>query len=755
MKKLLVILVCLLIPAFANAVAYTSSGNGDWDNVATWGGGGFPTAADTAVIAAGHEVTVKGTEEVGASPVGVTTYNLDITGTLIFENAAADSILNVYTSIRVNSGGKIEMGTAASPMNCAGSARLTMKTSAASKKYNIYLNQGTLEAHGCKTYHGASATVTRARIASCAPDCTAGARTVTLDATTNWVASSGWAGDGIIFGVGGNETTYPAAGDDPEIITTWTVPAGNQVAVTFVENHMVGDIVEITRRNVLLDADSVTYHPVIYTSSNFNDPYSLSYVAINEFGDAASANVFAINQNSATYSLGSIDYVAVTNAHDGAASGCFYLLASGWTSFEGNTCFDAGDFGRSYQLGADTRVNTPVLEFKNNSAYGSSNGNPQCAYNTTTQPVDYDGFWMSHCLDGIYHASVGSSVIKNCLIHGTTGDGLDLVATAGYFPTAVVKIHDNEIRNGMGTGAGIMIALRQALIYNNDLDNIPRAGVWIKNTTATRNHTRMHDNTYDNCNSSAYTVTGAVYIDSSNGTVRMDNEEFGQSDPNHYANIAFSAAGSAGTYVNAVCNNCLLADPTAPDGPWGSMPADGYFPSGCNGACWDDINRISENTTYTFHNKDQVEDAHLGWGPGGMVFERQTGVVYTTSNLKMKLTPLNSTDYSYLKLGSVYADAGATVTVNVYLRKDEAVATAGRRPRLALQGLGFVREDDYDEMSDVTNTWEQVTVTGVADWKGVVHIFVGVMGVMDGANGYQPKWPPTLDVYVDGASYTK
>ena len=38
--------------------AYTTSGSGNWNDAATWGGGGYPTTGDTATIATGHTVTI-------------------------------------------------------------------------------------------------------------------------------------------------------------------------------------------------------------------------------------------------------------------------------------------------------------------------------------------------------------------------------------------------------------------------------------------------------------------------------------------------------------------------------------------------------------------------------------------------------------------------------------------------------------------------------------------------------------------------
>lgn len=49
-------LFCFCSSAFATS--YTSSTSGDWNNVATWGGGGYPQAGDTAIISTGKTVTV-------------------------------------------------------------------------------------------------------------------------------------------------------------------------------------------------------------------------------------------------------------------------------------------------------------------------------------------------------------------------------------------------------------------------------------------------------------------------------------------------------------------------------------------------------------------------------------------------------------------------------------------------------------------------------------------------------------------------
>ncbi len=69
--------------------AYTSTQTGDWDDALTWGGGGFPTTADTAAISAGDIVSVKGAELCGDITV-------DPSGSLRFDGQS-DTVAAVMT----------------------------------------------------------------------------------------------------------------------------------------------------------------------------------------------------------------------------------------------------------------------------------------------------------------------------------------------------------------------------------------------------------------------------------------------------------------------------------------------------------------------------------------------------------------------------------------------------------------------------------------------------------------------------------
>lgn len=77
MKPLNIFLSFLLMACPAFGAAYTSSGNGNWSNAATWGGSGPPGDGDTASI--GHTITVDVDTIIGSSPNDTTTAVITLT----------------------------------------------------------------------------------------------------------------------------------------------------------------------------------------------------------------------------------------------------------------------------------------------------------------------------------------------------------------------------------------------------------------------------------------------------------------------------------------------------------------------------------------------------------------------------------------------------------------------------------------------------------------------------------------------------
>lgn len=102
--------------------AYTSTQNGNWNDVNTWGGGGSPdTNADTATI--GHEVTYN----LGDSAITFNNVTINSSGVLIFPTASDSTLLFDTTGIlTVNSGDYGDICTAS--VKGSGSYVITDKT---------------------------------------------------------------------------------------------------------------------------------------------------------------------------------------------------------------------------------------------------------------------------------------------------------------------------------------------------------------------------------------------------------------------------------------------------------------------------------------------------------------------------------------------------------------------------------------------------------------------------------------------------
>jgi hypothetical protein len=102
--------------------AYTSSQSGDFNNVATWGGGGYPSVAgDTFIVSAGHTVTynVSSAVELGASSIsGILTFLASMNTKLCFGNV----------TLTINSGGNLRIGTLSTPIAAAYKAELLFNT---------------------------------------------------------------------------------------------------------------------------------------------------------------------------------------------------------------------------------------------------------------------------------------------------------------------------------------------------------------------------------------------------------------------------------------------------------------------------------------------------------------------------------------------------------------------------------------------------------------------------------------------------
>ena len=735
MKKFIIILL-LLIPSVVNALGYTSNGDGDWEVIATWDlGGAVPGVGDTAVIRAGDTVTINQNLDVGMSPANLTTYNVDILGTLIVTPTPAADVLIIFrSSVRIQNGGIFSVGTAATRVDCGKYVIIQMRT-ATGQKYILRVEDGaTLIARGCEGYPASAGIETRARITACAPNCNAGAITLTLDTTVNWQASvnpitvGGTGNPQVIIGSGGG-VTNPGA-DLSELIEVTGFPAPTQIDVTTGNNHQVGDVVVNTTRNVLFTSSTPPTQGRIYSSGG---RYNLSWIAINEMGDSTSAP--SIDFDDTAKNIGTWSYIAATNCEDGGSVICFEAGGMEFDTIEYLTAYNMLATNGIHFASMDDPETVIGLTVMKGTGVGVATAN---AY-----PPSFDGLWVNGVATGF---DGQLAAMTDSLFHFVTTSHITASALYSYYSKIIPVISGNEFFHA-NTNDSINWSPLTGWFKNNEFYDVDNNCIEILSTGSVDLY--FENNTYDLCNNGGTGIWGAIYIIAKDGDIYMQAEDFGSVAPNENANIVWVPPLNTTALVvgnmRLTCNECILTPATAQ-----TQPTPIHIAPYTN---WTGRAYIGPQAYLTVHNKDAVSGDHWGYGPGGMEFERET-VIVVDNTLNLKITPYSASAFNYFKVGTIHVTVGQTLTVNAQIRKDEAQAIA-RTPRLALKGCGFDVLSDFDAMSDVTDTWETQTVSGVVNATGIVHIYIGVMGELDGGAYMQCVEPPTLDVYVDGVSHTK
>ena len=94
MKKILLPIVFMFTAITSAQTTYTSSQNGYWHNASTWGGGGVPGSADTAIID-GETVIIQNDAGSGAdvtiTRLSFTSGNLTLRNDLTISNSGGNS----------------------------------------------------------------------------------------------------------------------------------------------------------------------------------------------------------------------------------------------------------------------------------------------------------------------------------------------------------------------------------------------------------------------------------------------------------------------------------------------------------------------------------------------------------------------------------------------------------------------------------------------------------------------------------------
>lgn len=767
----LALLICLFngVPVWADACV--SNASGSWHAAGTWTscGGSFPTVGDTATIQAAHTVTVDTSgDSVGTGPADPITYDLDIAGTLQFD-PNVDIRFDVYSSVRVQNGGHLYIGTEESPIECDNFVWFRMNTTdCAASDYNILIEDGgNMTVHGCENYPATSGSNMRARIASCTPNCSAGVIDINLDRTVNWDTSARpdpmYDGDGfhrLIVGCGGG-TTAPG-GDCAEILNDVVDADADSMTVVTANDHQPGDIVLNVTRNVLIDTTDACQGASIYTMGTAVVPLNLSWATVDQFG---STNYAAIYDSAAGSPGGTFDNVAAVRCSgDGGGGtmtgGCFYLDRAGWAKIDGlmanardqycdtTYCFYfAGSAVTAQSMPNLSGVDCHAAWITSQLATPIILSAPWFSEQTGTDITEYGlTGTFSSITDGLFHYSL------NVAIRPTTPadkpwqgalvlDGNEFLHAkqhASLLPTNL-RMTDNTFHDSTDGCVSIAPVVSMGAI-----------GLFVPFSVY------ASGNTYNECNTDGYDFGGALaYLGIAGGMARHYRESFGATVANESANIVFFVHGA--NNINFACDECTLTTPDSQPTDW-SYPVQVFpYPLVAWAAAdiWKYVERLGAESFIGLQNRGDVANATWTMGPYGATIEYES-VTKRDSTLNMKITPYGASRPARIPVRRVYVADGDVLSVSVYLRKTESVS-AGRRPKLVLSGPGFDPTVKYAEMPNTNDTWEQVSVSGTADALGLVQIYIEVIGQLDGGTSepFDPVMPPALVVYADGLAVTK
>lgn len=739
----------------AACVSNLSGGTGDWSTAGTWTscGGGVPGSGDTVTVTAGDTVTLDSNQTFGTGAAGVDVCELDIEGTLhVPKSPGADIKLTSRGTICVNNGAVFSVADDASTnyLDCDYEFEIEFET-ATTKYYLKNESGGQTNFYGCVGYGNSSGTVQRARIQSCSPDCDAGAITITLDRTVNWSASASVYRPIVVLGVGGSQTIDPGA-NTAEEVNAWTSPAANQIALTTTQDHEVGDIVFVGARNIVITVSNVALHSRVYVFSD--DALDFSWVRFHEMGYGNSSGTAAVS-NDNVYSIGEFDFVSFTNVGFNSTTAVAAIHGRAEMTTLTNTSVwldNPGTGSVCYNFSTNSTSGKSDLYITDCTCVGG-NAKGYCFYSAETTEVEtyIDGLW---CSDQLGHNgySSGFTTLENSLFHKTVYSHISHSHHEDTKFMVPVTIDSNEFYWSTGTYCLTIQNPMNLIMKNNKLANCDDSCMYIRGSYGV---SRFYSNSYDNCNVSNTLLHGGILLTQSmsNGNVAgeiyMQDEDFGSIAANNRKNIVITEITEWTNYrggpVKLVCNNCKYGTPTNEYGTYG-------FQFDQHGTTYSDL-ILKEGSVFALHNKNQVAGTHETF-VGNARLQKESSIVCSSSNIAMKITPLQATFYGNIPIGKIKVDANDVVTVSVQLRKDEAMTTAGTRPRLALSGAGFHLDSDVDEMSDVTDTWETVTVTGTATYDGGVRIYVQTRNKLAGGDDYTPVWLPTLDVYADCLSVT-
>jgi hypothetical protein len=787
--------------------AYTSVIDGYWDDHDTWGTAlpaQYPQNGDTVIIR--HIVTVRADVEVGNADAG---FNVDldnVNSVLTIVPGLTDITFKMHGQIRIQRG-IMTIGTEAVPIPSTRTVRLWMADG--TRKINItgvgapVPDGGAFECWGFPNYKctlGSTSQRSQLFAAITHIDATPVSFRTTED--VNWTA-----GDSVWIGTGCDKTATPTTCE--KIIIATKVSASVYTAI-FVYDHAAGDFLVHGDRNIIIDgnaaANGFVINAVPFAANQNTCRLRLDWTRLLYGGTGfayTAAAVGAYVDGAASLTHVSANKYRVTNCvFDSAGNNGL----GGGIAIETNREIDDSDvmihdnhfYGYKYCLCRTDAVLTggrPGTYTHNNMTAINSGYfwyTSDCAANIHSK---YDGLWYS----GTDRTSGLCTVFQNGVPNEVTNFKLCNCYKVMYLAgTVATWFADNSVLFDGGfvywcnSGTGPNGAFEFSDTKNsyqlemNDVEfyNLKGGAVY---WGMFHGRAQFDSCTFDLCNT--FNQTNGYYApfallnsDYLSIDAYFKNCTFGMAAQN----AKFGAFGlmtdylSMGTKntIRIVLDGCSIKEPTsfawagagvATTNELGWVMLDtGRVLNTWKPKSMQNINNSLELINCKIYNSAGVDRfptvypnvTRLGVVVGGCEL-RDEATVVLDNTLGLLIHPFNAAERSHVTKAHpirIPVTSGQTVTVKVSLRKNQTQGlAAGRKPRAHLFGCGI---DTYSEMTNMLNTWEEQTLTGVADSTGTVNLWFSVMNEINEAAsesptaGFSPYDLGWLKVYVDGLSVT-
>jgi len=583
------------------------------------------------------------------------------------------------------------------------------------------------------------------------------APTISLDDAVDWSV-----GDELVVGQGGDKTAVMWTAPGPTQSGDWGIEkttitgktdASNYTLDSLAFDHQAGDFVIQLDRNIIIKGDAILRGFVIYVPNHSGTDdwvIDINWTKFQFIGRSSPPTTSAgFNINQAILTDGNLnikDTVLDTCAGGQPPSLGRVLLMNDCTckattdlcdelhfvlAQEGilnNNCDGRFPYGHLSFIGIfETCVtNTSALDLQ---SFWSSNlaRNPASANQYTFS----GNAGTVRVYSGEHHCGAGVAEMST----GTTYDKF-----GGIFEN--IKAYHSRLRGITINSHALIFFIRNCEFYNGSV------GIYIISDDNCM--TIVENTSFDDCDTEA-SNTGAVVV-ASDMNMKFRNCTFGTVTRNFHNMIFTATAPWINNGGTCVFENCIIKEPTystAVAGPdWGIRQ---WIWWESNLDDYDDLSLWNRMCAYELADVQLLNSSGVNqWSTlfgtasrviisGGRGEVHQEASTIIDNSFAIKLIPFScvaefsGTHYHPLEIP---VDSGQTITVKLSLQKNTSLPT-GRRPAIHLFGLGI---DEESEMSNVNNSWEELTVSGTASVSGFVRFWV--------SGGYNTHDSSSLDNFL-------